>query len=174
MKTSQEWWDEVKNSPAKFNEWLVKQYRGEVTAAQRIMEIIDRFDVTSKAKRILAEIAEQEKTHAEWVLNLLKARGVTPSVDNAGERYWKETLPAAVDFETTAAIGAHAEQMRLERIEVIAADKDAPFDVRETFSKILKQELWHAEAFKRLAGPDAIARTKYSHEQGRALLGLVP
>jgi rubrerythrin len=174
MKTSKQWWNEVKADDAKFSDWLIKQYRGEVTAASRILAIIDQFDVTERARKVLTRIAGQESTHASWILSLLEARGITPSVEGAEERYWKQVMPAAVDFETTAAVGAHAEKMRLERIQVICDDESAPTDVRTTFKQILRQELFHERAFRKLAGPDAMAKTKYDHEQGRALLGLVP
>lgn len=173
MRTSAEWWDEVKRSPELMSDWLIKQYRGEVTAAERIMAVVGKFDLNSKTKRILTEIASQEEAHAEWVLELLQSRGITPSIDGAEERYWKTVLPAAVDFETTAAIGAHAERMRLERIRAIVHDQDGPQDVRATFQKILKQEEWHAIAFERIAGPAAMAKMEYTQEQGRAVLGLV-
>lgn len=174
MKTSQQWWDEVKADESKFNDWLVKQYRGEVTAASRILGIIDQFALTDRAEKTLRIIADQESTHASWILELLEARGITPSVEGAEERYWKQVMPAAVDFETTAAVGAHAEKMRLERIQVICDDDTAPADVSSAFKRILKQELFHERAFRQLAGADAMAATKFDHEQGRTLLGLVP
>lgn len=173
MKTSQQWWDEVKNDSDKFNDWLVKQYRGEVTAASRIFAVMVHFDVSKPAKKVLTKIAEQESMHAEWIRELLNARGLKATMDFAEDRYWAEVLPGAIDFETAAAVGAHAEQMRLERINVIVEDKDTPEDIRHTFEKILKQEIFHASAFAKLAGVDAMAKTKYSHEQGLALLGLV-
>lgn len=173
MKTSQQWWDEVKNDPEKFNEWLIKQYRGEVTAAARIFAVMVHFEMDKAAKKTLTKIAEQEATHAEWILDLLKSRGLKPSMDFAEDRYWSEVLPGAIDFQSAAAIGAHAEQMRLERINVIVEDKDTPEEVRSVFEKILKQEIFHAAAFEKMAGVEAMNNTKYSHEQGRALLGLV-
>lgn len=174
MKTSQQWWNEVKNDPARLNDWLVKQYRGEVTAAERIRGVVTKYpDLNSKTKRTLNEIANQEENHAEWVLGLLNTRGITPSIEGAEDRYWKTVMPDAIDFETTAAIGAHAERMRLERIRAIAFDADAPADIRVVFNMILKQEVWHAAAFERIAGPKAMAVMEYTEEQGRAVLGLV-
>jgi tRNA isopentenyl-2-thiomethyl-A-37 hydroxylase MiaE len=173
MKTSQQWWDEVKNNTELLHEWLVKQYRGEVTAAIRIRAVIEKFDLTAKAKRILNEIASQEEKHAELVLKLLTDRGITPSVEHAEDRYWKEVLPSAVDFATTAAIGAHAEAMRLERIGAIVSDPNTKGDIRLVFAYIQKQEVWHAHAFTKLAGAVAMEQTQYTQEQGRAILGLV-
>ena len=173
MKTSKEWWAEVKACQEKFNDWLVKQYRGEVTAAQRIREVATQFGESPREKSILEAIAAQEEQHAAWVLELLRARGIDPSIEGAEERYWAAVLPAITDIHTAAAVGAHAEEMRLERIRVIVADADAPQDVVMVFGRILPQEIWHARAFTQMAGPEAMSATQYTQEQGRLLLGLV-
>lgn len=173
-KTSQQWWAEVKNDPKKLNGWLVRQYRGEATASKRIVEFADRFAPDAVTKRILNTIAEQEKQHAEWVLELLKTRGIEPDIKDAEKRYWKETMSDIQTFATGAAVGAHAERMRLERIETIANDASAPADIRETFKRILRDELFHAAAFEQMAGPEALERTLPSHRRGREALGLEP
>lgn len=171
MTTSKQWWESVKNDPTKFNEWLQKQYRGEITAASRIEQFAEKY-ATQNYKRTLRVIAKQERQHASWVLELLINRGITPDVANAENRYWSETLPEIESFETGAAIGAHAEAMRLERIRVISADDSAPSDVQEIFKKILKDELFHERAFRVMAGDQAMQKTMASHEAGRKLLGL--
>lgn len=175
MKTSKQWWQEVKNDDDKFNQWLLKQYRGEVTASQRIDAFREQYSDSEKSSKILQTIAVQERDHASWVLNLLQSRGLDiPSVTEAEERYWKETLPSIESFETGCAVGAHAEKMRLERIEVICNDDEAPEDIREVFKKILKDEIFHERAFKRLAGEEAMQKTEASHKRGLEVLGLEP
>lgn len=172
MTTSKLWWDSVKSDSEKFNDWLVKQYRGEVTAASRIVEFANKYATSSRDKRILGVIAGQESKHADWVLSLLASRGVTPKVEHAEERYWKETLPEIESFETGAAVGAHAEAMRLERIRVICDDDSAPTDVRDVFKKILREEIFHEKAFRSMAGVQAMLATQDSHNKGLELLGL--
>lgn len=172
MRTSQQWWADTKSDTKLLADWLVKQYRGEVTASRRILAFVERFEPAGRARRTLEVIAEQEAMHASWVLDLLKARGVDPSTEGAEERYWKETLPEIESFETGAAVGAHAEAMRLERIRVIAADREAPQDIQLTFVRILGDEVFHERAFREMAGEEAMARTQGSHERGMALLGL--
>lgn len=173
-KTSQQWWDEVKVDNAKLNRWLLKQWRGEVTAAARISGFADSYAPDESTIRILHIIAGQEKQHAEWVLALLHSRGIVPDLRGAELRYWKETMPQVRSFEVGAAVGAHAEAMRLERIRTIAADESAPTDIRETFQWILKDEVFHERAFREMAGPDALQQTEASHRRGREVLGLVP
>ena len=174
MRTSAQWWAEVKNDPAKFNEWLLKQYRGEVTASQRILEVA--MDAENPAQvNILYTIANDEAQHAWWVKELLDARGIKVTDDsaNAEKRYWATVKQSIKDFSTAMAIAAHAEAMRLERINTIAMDPDAPEDVREVFKRILTDELFHERAFRELAGTEAMADTKANADEGRRVLGLV-
>ena len=94
----------------------------------------------------MATIAAQERTHASWVGQLLQARGVTPQLLDKDDRYWRETLTGIDSLESGAAVAAHAEDMRLARIEVIASDSDphVPDDIRSVFARILPQERFHA------------------------------
>lgn len=176
MKSSIEWWDEVKQDEGKLNEWLVKQWRGEVTAAMRIKRFSEQYaDGNRRVQRILAEIAKQENTHAQWVGELLTRRGILVDdevIQQAEQRYWKETLPGITSLETGAAVAAQAESMRLERIRAIANDVNAPTDIRLVFQAILKDEEWHESAFTQLASDEAFAATKGNHELGRIALGL--
>lgn len=175
LRDSQGWWEAVKRDERAFGAWLLDQYRGEATAAGRIEMLRDAFaEPGSKAHRLLGVIAAQERRHAVWVGDLLAARGVTPAIGVKRERYWRETLGEIRDLETGCAIGAHAERMRLERIEVITRDPEAPADVRAVFQRILPEERFHARAFAELAGGEALEATRGAHELGRRALGLVP
>ena len=175
MRTSLTWWNETKNDAAAFIDWLRDQYHGEVTAHDRIMNFLGtHVPADSPWRKTLELIASQELTHAEWVGGLLRARGIEPAILVKPERYWDVTLPGAVDFETAAGVAAHAEQMRLERITVIAIDVDAPADVRDVFARILPEERFHAGAFRRMAGEPAFAATLARHELGMEAIALVP
>jgi len=175
LRTSETWWADIKTHRVAFEAWLHDQYRGEVTAAARIEALRDAFaEPGTHAARVLTSIADQERTHARWIAELLVARGLAPGRLDAEERYWKQTLPAVVDLETGAAIGAHAENMRLERIEAIAGDDAAEPDVRAVFRRILPQERFHARAFRSLTTAAAMEKTARAHELGRRVLGLAP
>jgi rubrerythrin len=165
----------VKRDPEAFTAWLLDQYRGEATAAGRIEMLRDAYaEPGSRAHRILGVIAGQERRHAVWVGDLLTARGIQPQIGVKRERYWKETLGGIHDLATGCAVGAHSERMRLERIEVIAGDPEAPPDVRAVFQRILPEERFHARAFAELAGDEALAEMRGAHELGRRALGLSP
>lgn len=174
MKTSVQWWAETKNDPAKLESWLKKQFVGEVTAANRITGLVDRFNPQFNITKMLYKIAMDENKHALWILDLLQARNIkVPSTKGAEDRYWAQTLPGIKSLDHGLAVGAHAEAMRLERIKVIADDADAPEDIRLTFTNILKDELMHERAFRTKASDEALAETKGNHKLGREALGLV-
>ncbi len=175
LRDSHAWWEAVKQDEAALRRWLQDQYRGEATAAGRIEMLRDAFaGEGTRAHRILGVIAEQERRHAVWVGDLLTARGITPTLGTKRERYWKETLGAVEDLATGCAVGAHSERMRLQRIEAIAEDPEAPPDVREVFQRILPEERFHARAFAELAGPEALEAMQGAHDLGRRALGLTP
>lgn len=173
---SKEWWENIKNNKEKFEEWLRKQYDGETSAYSKILNLRDTYypGITKKQFDTLTVIAEQEAKHANWIKELLLSRNLDVNEQAATNRYWSETLKGINSFESGCAVGAHAEAMRLARIEVICEDEDAPSDVREVFKNILKEELFHEKAFRKMAGSDAMEVTQYSHELGLALLGLEP
>jgi rubrerythrin len=175
MKTSKQWWDSVKNNENELVSWLIKQWRGEVTAAMRIVRFAEQYAKTNHQIKVLNAIAAQEEMHADWVKELLVSRNInvdSSQIEQAEQRYWRETLPNIVDFETGSAVAAHAEKMRLERIRVIAADETAPEDIRTTFAKILTDEEWHERAFRELSSIEALESTKNSHQAGMETLGL--
>jgi hypothetical protein len=173
VRDSRTWWEGVKRDPEALTAWLLDQYRGEATAAGRIEMLRDAYAAPgSRAHRLLGVIAGQERRHAVWVGDLLTARGIAPRIAPKRERYWKETLDVIRDLATGCAVGAHSERMRLERIEVIASDPEAPPDVRAVFQRILPEERFHARAFADLAGDEALAATRDAHDLGRRALGL--
>jgi rubrerythrin len=173
--TSQQWWASIKADPAAFQGWLLDQYRGEATAAGRIERLRDGHSAPgTRASRVLSIIADQERKHAGWVGELLRARGVEPRIEPEEERYWPQMLPGIHDLESGCAVGAHAEKMRLERIEAIAQDPGAPPDVRAVFARILPEERFHERAFRALAGDAALRAAAGAHELGRLALGLSP
>ena len=145
-----------------------------MTAATRILELSKKTENAIK-KDILNRIAGQERKHAEWVKQLLVNRKVEiPSLDNAENRYWAKTLPAIKDFDTGAAVGAHAEKMRLERILAIVNDPETPYDIFEVFCKIVAEEWTHERLFREMAGMEAMKAVLPAAAEGRNALGLEP
>jgi rubrerythrin len=174
MKTSKELWDETKVSTEKTINWLKNQYHGEAVASTRIRDfILPHMD--GKYAFMVERIADDEDRHSQWIGKLLSDRGVTPNILQKEERYWKEVITE--DFKNdgnyAAAVAAHAEEMRLERIMVIMNDETADSDIRETFKNIYKDELFHAKGFKLIAGDDYYNKASENHAKGLEALGLI-
>lgn len=175
-RTPQEWWNNVKTDPEKIINWLKNQFHGEYTAAERIKElVIDNLEPGSKHLDLATRIMSDEIKHAGWVGVLLENRNVKPEVLDKQERYWPTALEDAPEgnAEYAAGIAAHAEEMRLERIKIIMADEEADEDIRDTFGKIYKDEVFHAKAFKEIAGDNYYDATSEKHAKGLEALGLI-
>lgn len=168
---SEQWWSEVKKEQNKFNHWLQTQYFGEMKATERIGSLISVYNLTGKTAKIISRIASDEANHAKWVLELLKTRGVTPPTKHE-ERYWKKVGLSFNSALEAFAVASHAENMRLEKLQVIANDKEAPSDIRKVFKKILKDEVFHESAFKKLTSQTEYEKAKDNHIKGRIELGL--
>ena len=174
-KTSEQWWNEVKNNEILFTEWLKKQYHGELSAAYRISALWNKIGGgTYQEDKIIDTIIKQEETHAEWIKSLLISRNIKAEylIDHKA-RYWDIALKDITNIQELAAIAAHAEEMRLERIKTICADEDAPEDVSEVFQKILKDEEFHAQAFKEITTTEEYEKRKENHKAGAEAIGLV-
>lgn len=174
MKTSKQWWKETKVSEQKTINWLKNQYHGETVAAERIEKyILPHLD--GKYQFMVERIVDDEIRHSLWVGELLTNRGITPEILQKEERYWREVMTE--DFTTNGnyacAVAAHAEEMRLERIQVIMNDVDAPEDIRKVFTNIYKDELFHAKGFKLIAGDDYYNKASENHAKGLEALGLI-
>lgn len=170
-ETSKQWWEKVSSSEESLVAWLRRQFHGEVTAAERI----EKYCLTTAPDewvKTLMMIANQERKHASWIFQLLANRDSVPGPAHQN-RYWEKTLGEIDSFESACATAAHAENMRLERIETIAYDQKAPADVKEVFEKILREEVFHAHAFERMAGSKAMAETLEAHIMGREAIGLI-
>lgn len=171
MMNSKKWWSTVKKDEFKFNNWLQKQYFGELKASERIAQLVSKYKLKEKDANILNIIAFQESQHAQWVLELLEAREVKPLNDHV-ERYWSETGLEFESADEAFAVAAHAEGMRLERIRAIVEDTESPSDVKEVFTKILKDEEFHERAFRELTSEAQYELSRNNHEKGLKALGL--
>lgn len=173
MRTTHEWWQEIKSDPEKLAAWLRRQYVGELAAVNLLSELLIRFGADMKPEQwhTISKIMMQEALHGSWMKELMDVRGIEPEKNASAERrYWKEVLPAVDSFEKAVAAGFHAENMRLHRIREIAHDDTAPADLRETFQRILPHEEWHEEAFaSMMSGVDI---TPF-HEKGLEALNLI-
>jgi len=177
MKTSKEWWKLMLTDAELMLVWLEKQYHAELAAGKKIREVFSKFTMSNEDMGTLLKLAREEDRHALWLGQLLEARGVDLSTLEAHKpRYWSVIdTDNQLTLEDVAAIGHHAEVMRLERLEAIVnGDSRTPADIRRVMRRILTEELRHATIFKELSNSEAIERHLGSHIEGKALLGLEP
>lgn len=172
MHTTAQWWERVSTNPEEMIDWLYDQYRGERNAAEKISKLVETYELTGRRKQVIEIIAAQEAKHADWIAELLESRGLPVEVQEREERYWDKTLKKDMTFSYLCAVGHHAEVMRLDRINLLAAD-DRFRDIAEVFSRIRREEVFHASAFKRMSTPEDIEAARSSHEEGMQALGLV-
>jgi tRNA isopentenyl-2-thiomethyl-A-37 hydroxylase MiaE len=173
MKTSKEWWDTLLADNDKMVDWLKRQYHGELMAGGRIREVFKVFELSQEDAKKVAKVAREEDLHASLIATLLEERGVPAEVLEHEERYWKHAYDKMDTVEDAAAVGFLAEEMRLERISVIANCVRSPFDIKKVMGRIYTQEVGHVQTFKDLTNADAIEAHMEKHNEGLNALGLV-
>lgn len=166
MKASQEWWNKTKTSPIKLAYWLQGQVYAEEQAYNRIKALADKY-----SSPVLHKIAIDELRHS-LMIGQCVAQNNIDFINFYEERYWKEVNLQFENLEQIGAVGYHAEAMRLERIKVIAQDKDFII-LADIFKKIQKDVEYNVEAFKSLTTEQEIEIAAIDHEQGMIALGLV-
>ena len=176
MQTSLQWWNKTKSNPDLLINWLKNQYHGERTAAVKIRELFltEDINLSEKEEKLILQIAKEEDLHADWVAKLLQDRGVSAEILDKESRYWDKVLDNKKHSkEELAAIANLAENMRLERIKVIAEDSTADADIRAVFKKILPMEVKHEHIFGSMTNRESIIKALSNHEDGLNELGLV-
>jgi rubrerythrin len=169
MQTSVQWLDSVKINKYKFNNWLSQQWLAEVKAAQEIKILSDNAE--DKHKKVLLKISSDESKHANLLKELCEKRNLTIAKDSSN-RYYDNIKLQSLSQDELYAIGHYAEGMRLSRIRAICNDPEIDFDIRVSFSNILKDEIMHEKAFKRITSESALSAMRGKHDLGVAALGL--
>jgi len=174
MQTSKEWWEATKADDNKLEHWLRRQYVGEMAAVNLLSELLIKFGNQASESEWddVHKVMVQEATHAKWMKKLLDGRGISPEEGaSTDRRYWAEVKPAVNSFAEGCAAGYHAENMRLERIRIIAADTDPSVsDLQKTFANILPHEEWHESVFDKMRHGHELTRF---HERGLESLNLL-
>lgn len=173
-KTTEEWWAETKADPEKLAHWLRRQYVGEMAAVNLLSELLITYgnQATEQEWHNVHKVMCQEATHAKWMKQVMDGRGISPEEGaSTDRRYWAEVKPAVKSFAEGCAAGYHAEKMRLERIRIIANERDPEYnDLATVFSNILPHEEWHEEVFDEMRQGREL--TQY-HTKGLEALNLL-
>ena len=168
------WWKKVLADPEKLIYWLCRLHNTEKEAEARFIEFAEEYCTPgSKEDKIFRVIAEQERTHGVLIEDVLKARGVTIDPDaEYSARYWAHTGPCIVDRETAAAVGYFAEDLSLQRMQVIIELDETPDDLRQMFIPIHHDEGYHTRILAKMAGEHGITQVVDCHTEGLKELGL--
>ncbi|ASD50435.1 hypothetical protein FDI24_gp154 [Acidovorax phage ACP17] len=173
MKTTAEWLAGIENDRALLEDWLKKQYRGEVRASIKVAELAETIEDPS-LRTAVDRVADDEGRHAAWIRAILKVEGVevNPDQENADDRYWRHVMDGELSQDELLAAGAHAEQMRLVRIEAIMNSGVLGQHIIAVFRRIYEDEVHHARIFSQACTPEAYAKMSEKHQAGLAALGL--
>jgi rubrerythrin len=177
MRTSSQWWNEIKSNPEELKQWLIRQYVGEMAAVNLLSDVLIRFggDMAETEWDDVYKVMMQEAKHARWVKELLADRHIgIPAGLDATRRYWEEVIPAVEKLDDAAHAAHNAEEMRLHRIRTIAEETDPAYaDLQNVFQRILPDEEWHERVFDGLCRTEHNPKMDTAHNKGLRALSLV-
>ena len=148
-------WQKLKGQARGLVKWLLDQYVGErnaVASMEQLREAVLRHGGTDKVVALVDRVLNDERRHVATIGRLLVARGETNLP--VGEPVVLEGLD---DPNAGPAFVSRAEAVRAGIIRVVVDDPDVPADIREVFQIILKEERFHEEAFRAVAGEKNMA-----------------
>ncbi len=168
------WWADMLDHPERLNGWLCRLHNTEKEAEARFIEFATEYcEPFSREDKIFRVIADQECVHGLLIEDVLRNRGVILEDGKIyPARYWKYVQPCIIDKETAAAVGFFAEDLSLQRMQVIIDCEGTPDDLRAMFIPIHKDESYHTKILAKLAGEHAITAVVDCHTEGLKELGL--
>jgi rubrerythrin len=176
LRTTLQWWNDTRAYESKIIDWLRRQFHGEAYAVKLMTFFLEKFarNEPEWACKTLRVIVQQEALHAKWIGELLRRRGVEPTLLQKKERYWNEVRPYIDSFESYCAAIKLVESMALHKDIVISSHPDTPGDIREVFRRLRVDETFHAGFYGLLARPDELERMRVHHDNGMQAIGLQP
>lgn len=168
---TQAWWRRCCADPAMMETWLKKLERTEISGFYDWRLYQTKFFMKDKQLQIAENIAQDEKKHSGYLIDLMDSRNIIPLTGNMHvSSYWDELNIQVKDLRTCAAVNYFGEALAAFRFEIIIDMTETPSDIFSVISKILPDEQFHRETLQRMAGENAIALVKPYHEA--ALLNL--
>jgi tRNA isopentenyl-2-thiomethyl-A-37 hydroxylase MiaE len=168
------WWKKCLSDKEKLEHWLVSLYNNEKDAEERFINFANTYCMNDKfAYDTFMNIASQESNHAFLVEKIIKDRNISLYEKSSKDgRYWRNTLPCICDLQTSAAIGAFAETLSLNRMRIIIKDAETPDDLRKLFMIIEPEESYHSKILQKIATSHGMKSVKDCHDKGLEELGL--
>ena len=170
IKFTQDWWVRTVNDPERLTLWLQKLQRTELSGYQDHIDFMEKFTITDRDRRILTNIAEDELTHSNLLIDLFWGRNIPVVAVGATSTYWDEILAKVNTVEDYCAANYFGEALASYRFEIILGMKETPGDIKEVISRVLPDEIFHRETLMRLAGDEVIERMRVHHDEAYSRL----
>jgi rubrerythrin len=167
---TQAWWERVNKDEGKLLAWLKKLYGTEIGGYDDYQSFLISYDTDLRTRRILENVADDEKKHSLILVDVLAGRGHTIDPDAPASEYWKTLDSHITDIYSACAANYYGEALAAFRFEVIVDMACTPSDVKEALRIILPDEQFHRQTLKRLAGDEQLAKFQQIHEDAVAAL----
>lgn len=150
-------------------DWFIHLYHTELGAAERFKKFAEEYcEEGSREYLTFLLLSEQEFKHARMVADHLKlVYGMEQPEDSEDEsKYWNQVSKCIKDRETAAGAGYFAEDLSLQRMQVIVNHPWTDKVTRELFTIIEKDEAMHVRVLEKIAGKHGIEGVIDCHSAG--------
>lgn len=163
VEQTQFWWKELLKDTDKFNQWLQKLYRTELSGYTDHMRYLSTSGaIEERTAKILTNIALDELKHSHIIKDLLSDRGC--DLGNPEEsQYWKIVNAGVTNLNEYCAVNHFGEQIAAFRFEVIEAMEETPSDIKESLRIILPDEQFHKITLEKIAGKESLDKMIVHH-----------
>lgn len=174
IQFTKDWWVRTINDEAKLTAWLQKLQRTELGGYTDHIEYMANHEVSDRERAILTNIANDELTHSELLIDMMNERGIAIVPDGVQSAYWDELLAGVTSTADYCAANYYGEALAAYRFEIILGMPETPEDIRYVIGRALPDEIFHRETLQRLAGEATLAKYKQIHEDAYQRLTGMP
>jgi rubrerythrin len=168
IEFTKSWWFQVCRDDEKFSRWIKKLQVTEIGGYDdHINFLASEMDfVSERDRKILINIAEDEKKHSGILLELMEDRKISPSIlgPETTSSYWSYMNQQYATLPQYAAVNHFGEALAADRFEIILDHPKTPSDVVQAIRLILPDEVFHRETLQRMAGEEALMHMKLHHD----------
>lgn len=169
IQFTQDWWKRTTADESKLIAWLMKLHGTELGGYDDYSTFLTDYLPDERTSKILTNIAEDEKKHANLIASMLDGRGYRLYQAQPSE-YWAALDSHITDITSACAANYYGEALAAFRFEVIIDMPCTPKDVKEILNIILPDEQFHRTTLKRMAGDEQLEKFKAIHEDAMAKL----
>ena len=172
---SKAWWLSISTDIPRLIKWFKKLQATELSARNRFNEFANEYcEQDSNEFIMFTMIAEQENKHSLLIKEFLKNEYNEQVNDNpvCNSKYWIEIKKCIKDRHTAAGAGYFAEDLSLQRMQIILQNTKQGSPIHNLFTEIIRDEEMHTRVLKKLANNYGIKETIDCHSKGLEVLKL--